>query len=122
MDAMRQQLAQGNTLEIAGYALAPSLANGLEQAQLRPPATERQQPCRLEWFEITTRDDATLSPVATQALAQWRAASYQARSHLVQGPSFWQTAEIEDAPNLIDATVSALLSNDAMSKPQATPA
>lgn len=106
MDELRQQLADGYAVEIAGYALAPALAAGLEQAQLKPP---HRGGGRLEWFELSTRDDATLTPVAAQALAQWSAAGVPARSHLVQGPAFWQTTEIEDAPALIEATQAALL-------------
>ena len=119
MEATRQQLAQGHAIEVAGYTLSPLLANGLEQSQLKPPQLSRS--CRLEWFELTTRDDAALSPVATQTLAKWTAASYQSRNHLVQGPAFWQTSEIEDAPNLIAATTAALLVNESKALVQGTP-
>ena len=105
MDAMRQQLAQGEALEIAGYRLAPELARGLEAATLKPAAPGTG---RLEWLELSSRADAAMSPVSTQALAQWTAAGYATRSHLVTGPAFWQTSEIEDAPELIAATLAAL--------------
>ena len=117
MDAMRQQLAQGQAVEVAGYSLAPALADGLEQSHLKPPQASRS--CRLEWFELATRDDAAFSPAATQTQAQWTAASYQLRSHIVQGPAFWQTTEIEEAPNLIDATLSALLAAGTFAASQA---
>ena len=119
MDAMRQQLAQDQSLEIAGYTLAPALARGLEQSQLTPQ--QAAPACRVEWFEINSRDDATLSPVAMQVQAQWNAVSYLLRSHGVQGPSFWQTTEIEDAPDLIAATTAALLAHDSESASQVTP-
>ena len=106
MDTMRQQLAQGQTLEIAGYSLPPALAHGLEQIQLAPKNLVR--PARLEWFEINSKEDATLSPAAVQSQAYWVAASYRLRSYCVQGPNFWQTTEIEDAPDLVSATLSAL--------------
>ena len=104
MQGMRYQLAAGETVEVAGYALNPALANGLEQASLNPP----EAATRLEWLELSTRSDAALTPVATQALERWHQAGYTVRSHQVTGPSFWQTAEIEDAPDLISATLAAM--------------
>ena len=102
MNGMRQQLADGVTVEIAGYMLSPGLAQGLEQATLVPPDT--QSPAqRLEWFEASTREDANLSPVSAQAIAQWQQAGFAINSHIVRGPAFWQTTEIEDAPALLAA-------------------
>jgi len=108
MEAMRQQLQAGQAVDIAGYLLAPGLALGLEAARLLPPEPATLVD-RLEWFEISSRSDAELSPVATQALAAWSAGgSRRVRSHLIQGPAFWQTSEIEDAPALIEASTAAL--------------
>ena len=105
MDGLRAQLAAGNAVEVAGYALNPALASGLEQAALNPPGAS----ARVEWLELSTRDAATLTPVAAQAQARWQQAGYSVRSHLVTGPSFWQTAELEDAPALITATLAAMV-------------
>jgi uncharacterized protein len=107
MDTLRRELAGGSTVSVAGYRLSPALAQGLEQATIaRPP----QVPAglRLEWLELSTRDDATLSPVSQAALAAWAAAGWRTRSALVTGPSFWQTVEIEDAPALLPATLQAI--------------
>jgi exosortase A-associated hydrolase 2 len=106
MRALRQQLTKGIPVEIAGYVLTPNLAAWMDQATLKPaPALPGQ---RIEWFELSTREDASLSPVSAQAVAQWSKAGYTVSSHMVQGPAFWQTAEIEDAPALIAATTVAL--------------
>lgn len=107
MQALRQQLADGVPVEIAGYLIAPGLAAGLEQATVAPP-TPTSQAQRLAWFELTTREDASLSPVATQMIDQWQQAGFLATSQIVQGPAFWQTTEIEDAPALIAATLAAV--------------
>ena len=107
MQVLRQQLAEDVPVEIAGYLMAPSLAVGLEQATLAPPtlATQAQ---RAEWFELSTREDASLSPTSVQAMGQWQHAGFKTSSHIVQGPAFWQTTEIEDAPALIAATTVAV--------------
>lgn len=110
-EGLRQQLAGGQTVEIAGYALSPGLAQGMEQAMLAPPAASQPslaQPGRLEWLEMSTREDATLSPVAQKAIEQWEQSGFAVRSHIVNGPSFWQTTEIEDAPALVAATLAAV--------------
>ena len=107
MEGMRQQLASGASVEIAGYMLSAGLATGLEQAALLPPAS--QGPTRrLEWLEVSARDDASLSPMSAKTIAQWQQAGFDTRSHIVDGPSFWQTTEIEDAPALVAATVAAV--------------
>lgn len=112
-EALRQQLAAGEAVEIAGYALSPGLAHGMEQAVLAPPAASlpsMAQPGRVEWFEMSTREDATLNPVAQKTFTQWEQSGFAARSHIVPGPSFWQTTEIEDAPALLSATLVAVAS------------
>ena len=107
MESMRQQLAAGSPLEIAGYMLSSGLAMGLEQAALVPPARTGQAR-RLEWFELSTREDASLSPVSAKTIAQWQQAGFRIGNHIAHGPAFWQTTEIEDAPALIAATTAAL--------------
>lgn len=104
MDGMRTELAAGNAVEVAGYAINPDLASGLEQANLNPPAAS----ARVEWLELSTRNPAALTHVTVQAQARWQQAGHTVHSHLVIGPSFWQTAELEDAPALISATIAAI--------------
>jgi exosortase A-associated hydrolase 2 len=108
MNGLRSDLAQGRAVEIGGYVLSPDLANGLEQSSLLPPLTS-DQASRVEWFELSTRDEVALTPVTVSAIAQWQQAGYEVHSHIVSSPSFWQTTEIEEAPKLIAATTSALM-------------
>lgn len=107
MESLRHQLAAGTSVEIAGYMLSAGLAFGMEQALLAPPSGKGQTR-RLEWLELSTREEPSLSPVSTKTITQWQQAGYATRSHIVHGPSFWQTTEIEDAPALVPATVAAV--------------
>jgi len=102
---LRQQLAAGEPVEIAGYGIAPALAAGLEQAELLPPPAGSG---RVLWLETSLREEATLAPVAQKRIEQWQAAGFSVEAGVVRGPAFWQTTEIEDAPELIAATLSAL--------------
>lgn len=104
-EELRSRLAAGQTIEIAGYEVAPALATGLEQAELSPPPGRHG---RVVWLETSLRDEATLAPVAVQRIEQWRAAGFAVEARVVRGPAFWQTTEIEDAPELIAATLTAV--------------
>lgn len=106
MAAARQDLLSGKTLSVAGYDLPPGLAAHLQQAALALPACTG----RIVWLEVATRADADLLPASAQCIETWRASGHPVQTLVVQGPQFWQTQEIEDAPALIEATVGALTS------------
>ena len=106
MHQMRQQLGQGQAIEIAGYLLGPKLAVGLQAAQLRPPASAANR--RVQWFELSTNPDSDLSPASSTCIEKWEAAGYSVSTCIAYGPAFWQTAEIEDAAELIERTAAAL--------------
>jgi exosortase A-associated hydrolase 2 len=104
MAALRQQLARGQPTEIAGYMLNPALADGLEQAVLRPPPP----PGRVDWLDVSASPEGGLPPAASRVVEQWNDAGWDVRTQVVPGPSFWQTTEIEEAPALVVATSAAL--------------
>jgi len=104
MERLRQQLAQGESVEVAGYLLSAGLANGLEQAELVPAA----QSSRIAWIELSGKPDGRLSPLADARIEQWRSAGLAAQGSLVCGPAFWQTAEITECPALLDASILAM--------------
>lgn len=110
MQALRNELSAGSPVEIAGYMLSSGLASGLELAALAPPSKANQQSgAQVQWFEVSTRDDASLSPISTQTIARWQQAGFTVNSDMANGPAFWQTTEIEEAPALIAATTLALI-------------
>lgn len=102
--ALRQRLLGGEAVEVVGYELNPALGIGLDAARLEHAAGV----CRLTWLECSPRDGATLAPAAAATLGAWRGAGCDVQALAVQGPAFWQTTEIEDAPALIKATLHAL--------------
>jgi uncharacterized protein len=104
-EQLRQQLAAGQRVEIAGYAIGPALVDGFQNAELQAPAG---QSGRIAWLELSTREDATLVPVSQKRIEQWQAAGFSVDAQVVRGPTFWQTTEIEDAPDLLGATLAVL--------------
>lgn len=103
-DTPAQQLAQGQTVHIAGYPLNPLLAQGLATTKLLPPA--QQPPGRLVWLELGTQ--TTLSPTAEKHLSAWHQAGWQVSGQTVATPAFWQTVDTQAAPELITATLAVL--------------
>jgi len=97
-------LERGNVLEVAGYALDPGLALGLQASELVPP----RRPASVAWLEIGS-DDAAGPGVAAQArIDAFRAAGHAVQAGQVACPPFWQTQEIAQCPALVEATLAAL--------------
>lgn len=106
-DALHKDLAAGRAVDVAGYMLGPGVALGLGASSLVPvPHADR-----LLWLEVSTREPPQLLPAAEQAISAWRTAGCDVRTQVVAGPPFWQTLEIEDAPDLVTATLAMMNSS-----------
>ncbi len=105
IEKLRQQLAAGNTVEVAGYAISPILAEGLAKVELDSPVWSSGQ---VIWLEISSREAGGLAPVSQKRIEQWQLAGLKVNAKVVRSPAFWQTNEIEDAPELIAVTIKAL--------------
>ncbi len=104
VESLRQELAAGRPVEVAGYCLHPGLASGLEAATLAPP----RRPGRAVWLEVATSESPELLPASRVVMDRWRAAGWQVEAEALRGATFWQTTEIEDAPALIARSTEAL--------------
>lgn len=110
MQALQQQLAQGQALDIAGYTLTPALATGLAHSALEPAPTACGTPAHLVWLELSSaaRPADQVSPAGARVLQAWQQSGWAVQAQTVQGPAFWQSVEIEEAPALLAATEQAL--------------
>lgn len=119
---LRKALVQGQNVEVAGYTLGAALALDMEAASLSPPPRAR----RALFLEVqAVQADGTLppaSPAIAGCIERWQAAGVPCVGQVVAGPAFWQTAEIEDAPALIEATVAMLDGRPGDAPSLATPA
>jgi exosortase A-associated hydrolase 2 len=126
LDALRAELLAGRHVSIAGYALGPALAKGLEAAVLAPPGVADGvigAPVRqLVWIEVTSQQEPALSPMAQTSLPRWREAGWHTTAAAISGAPFWQTTEIETAPALIAATREALLAGPVARSREVAPA
>lgn len=105
MAALRQDLAEGRSVDVAGYRLAAALVQALEAAALTAP---HPGTC-VRWLDVSTRADTGLSPATSKLVTAWQADGVDVQAQVVQGPGFWQSTEIETAPLLLQATVNAVL-------------
>jgi exosortase A-associated hydrolase 2 len=101
---LREELGNGESVDVAGYTLASALALGMEAAEILPPAA----PTRVAWLEVAGGDRTELSPAAGQQVDRWRAAGHHVDVRVVSGLPFWQTQEIAECPDLIEATLQAV--------------
>jgi exosortase A-associated hydrolase 2 len=102
---LRAALAQGRTLEIAGYELHPELAMAIERlelASLRPAAK------RIDWLEVSAEPAQSVRPGSQRVVERWRAEGVDVRSASVAGEPFWSTIEIAECEALLEATTEAL--------------
>jgi exosortase A-associated hydrolase 2 len=107
--ALRAQLAAGEMLEVAGYALAPALVDAIETLRLEDPF--RSLPgCTVDWLEVTTAaGEPDLAPASRRLVDAWTAAGeLRLAARAVAGDPFWTVQEITLAPRLLEATDAAL--------------
>lgn len=100
--ALRQRLAAGETLEVAGYALTPGLAAEIEAVALEtlaPPAGTD-----LAWLEVSSAAAAELSPAGRKVIDAWRGSHGDIPAAVVAGEPFWAIQEVTVAPALVEAT------------------
>jgi exosortase A-associated hydrolase 2 len=100
-ETLRAALRAGETLEIAGYDLAPELAHAIEA---RDAAALAVTGCPVDWLEIVAAPERPLPPASARVTNFWRTAGVDVRTHVVPGQAFWATQEITECAALVDAT------------------
>jgi len=99
--SLRQRLAAGETLEIAGYPIAPDLARGLDALSMADPPAG----CRTLWLEVGAAPRDTIGPAGARLVDHWRQSGHAVAAATVAAPPFWTLMETETAPTLTDATL-----------------
>ena len=102
---LRETLARGVPLEIAGYDLHPRLAaeiDALKLADLIPAAK------RVHCLEVTAAAEPKLSPASQRALEAWRSRGLDVRAAAVGSEPFWSTIEVTECEALLAATEDSL--------------
>lgn len=99
--AMRNVLANGETLEVAGYELAAELALSIDNLKLVDFALKMQT---VHWFEVVAERGRPVAPAGARVISVWEQHDVDLHVHLVPCLPFWATQEISECTELVSAT------------------
>jgi len=102
LKALRQALQRGETIEVAGYEIAPELASAISDRRLDACGRSTLPP--VEWFEVVADAEATLAPAGRRVIEQWQSRGADVLTVTVPGTAFWSSVEIAEVPALLEAT------------------
>ena len=108
--SMRAALGAGETLEIAGYELAPELAGALDAVDLA--RAELPDGLHIDWIEIVPEAGREPAPASQRVIERWREAGSAPMVETVPGDAFWSIQETPLAPALIERTTALLRTAD----------
>lgn len=99
--ALREALRAGEVLAVAGYDLAPALADAIDALDANALGAAG---CPLHWVEAVAAEGRPLSPASARVIATWQQRGADLQVHLVTCPPFWATQEITECASLVAAT------------------
>lgn len=97
---LQSRLADGETLEIAGYRLSGALAAGLTSlalAEMPPTAADR-----IDWIELAPEVGRPPLPASQRVIDAWAAAGIAVDTASVVCDPFWATQEICQCPAIVE--------------------
>ena len=103
--ALRNTLRAGESLEVAGYELAPELASAIDGLKAVELAVTDSP---VHWFEIVAEPGRPMTPIGGKVVSAWRQSEVKLFLHLVPCLPFWATQEIAECRELVTATTNAV--------------
>lgn len=97
---LRDKLHAGESLEVAGYMIAPALAKGIDAVDAT--ALAPRQPTH--WLELTQEPQRPLSPAASRLASSWAEQGANPIITQVHCAPFWLSQESPECPELIAST------------------
>ena len=104
-DALREVLAGGASLDIAGYTITPALAKAIDHAAL---GTMSAPACPVHWLDLAPQAGRAMAPGRAAVATRLAESGWMLDTAVVHGPAFWSSQEITEAPALLDATMALL--------------
>lgn len=108
-EALRKELAGGASLDIAGYTITPALAMALDGAAIDAMAAPA---CPVHWLDLAPQEGRAMAPGRAALAARLVGSGWTLDTAVAQGPAFWASQEIAEAPALL-AACAALLGMEA---------
>lgn len=103
---LRQRLARGQRIDVAGFTLSPGLAADLDAMTLDPARAAATG--RLGWFDVTPDPNRPPPPATRRLIEQIGTLGGRIDYQPVQGEPFWGLMEPPLVPTLIGATVATI--------------
>lgn len=103
--SIRESLAEGCHVEVAGYSVAPAMVDAIVKLRLGDLA---MRSARTDWFDLAIKAETPLSPAMARTVDAWKTAGADLRLHLLPGQAFWSSPEIDVSPVLLEATIRLL--------------
>ncbi len=99
---LRETLRAGRMVEVAGYELAPDLAEAIDDLTMQPlgPASASG----ISWIEVVGDEQAGIAPGSSRLLEKWKSQNVSVEAKAIADPPFWSLMEPEWAPNLVVAS------------------
>ena len=104
--AVKEALAAGETVEVAGYPLSSALYAGMQTAGADglTPAVGTA----VSVIEVVSHADKALLPVTRSHVDSWRDAGCSCLARTVPGAAFWSTQELGFSDSLLEASLDAV--------------
>jgi len=107
---IRQHLSNGQNVEIAGYSLSPTLAQTIDRLDLK---TLKPTPSsKVVWLEIIPTKTRGLSPLNEDIVNEWCLEKIETKVVKIVGQPFWNSLEIIELPELLEATTLRVVDNE----------
>lgn len=103
---LREALRAGQGQEVAGYAISPQLAAGMDTLAL--DSWQPARPLSVLWCEMVADQERPLLPASVATIAALAAGGATVDEATVVGPAFWSTQEIAESSALIARSVAWL--------------
>jgi exosortase A-associated hydrolase 2 len=99
---LRLRLERGESLEVAGYEMAPELVRGIEDQDMESIGSTTGL-C-VHWLELVREESTRLNPKSLCVIEGWREEGARVSEATVIGEPFWTLQETTLAPRLLAAT------------------
>lgn len=108
MADLKQMLSRGETLEVAGYGVAPALYEQLSAITMNDLPTDTLVKTPVHWLEVVSAAGKSLNLQSTKLISTWLDAGCSVHHETVVGEPFWTTQELASAAQLIDYSTKLL--------------
>ena len=103
---LRALLAEGHSLEVAGYELSSGLFGDISALRLDVSGIADLPP--IYWLDVVQDASRGVSLASQRVLDTWTEQGVHAEVDCVEGDAFWGTQEISEVPGLVDKTIQYL--------------